>query len=889
MEPAVNRTIVAVDVEGFGDTRRNNPHRVTVRVAVYRALAAAFAAADVPWDQCHHEDRGDGVLILAPPEITRARFIESIPAAVADSLAEHNATHPTQERIRLRMVLHAGEIVHDDNGVVGNAVNHAFRLLDAEPLKRALADSPGVLAVIVSSWFFDEVVYHSSVVPAATLRPVRVVAKETAAVAWIALPDHPYPPDPDQLVRPALDLVTPSGLANSLTPRQLPAAARGFVGRTAELTALSTELDDGSATGGTVVISAVAGAGGIGKTSLAVYWAHQNQHRFPDGQLFVDLRGFSPTNRPTTTGEAVHGLLDALGVEPARVPADLVAQAALFRSLVAGRRMLIVLDNAASADQVIPLLPGTPSCTVLVTSRRTLTTLIHRYGARHLTLDVLDEQQAHTLLVARLGAARLSAEPEATAELIRLCGLYPMALTILASRAQAHPHIPLAEFATELRDSVFDLLDDADPAASLPAVLSWSLHSLTAEQRRTFCLLGIAPGADIGPGAAASLIGLCPQQAKKSLRDLEEASLLSRQANGRYAMHDLIRGFAATTADHELTEREREQALKRVLDYYTHTADVADRCLAPQRQRILLDRPAPGTFPDSLFDSATALAWFDAEYGNVLAAQRTAVERGWHATVWQLAWATGTVQGRRGHRYDDLAVWRAALAATDHLSDPVPGIRAHRFLGRACANLGCHDEATEHLYEALALSERHRNPTDQAHTHRMLAWAWEQQGDDKRALDHALRSLELYRELEQPEWEAGALDLVGWYAARLGEYGIARANCQAALSIHHRHHNADGEANALCSLGYIDHRTGDDHQAIRKYQRALALCDDVGDTYQYANVLDKIGLAHDALGHRGQARAAWRESLELYERQQCVEEAKRVLGRLAGLGHADDD
>lgn len=193
---AVHRTIVVVDVEGYGDLGRTNPHKVAVRDGLYEALQAAFAAAGVPWARCERADQGDAVFVLAPPEVPKAPFVETVPAALAAALREHNATHPEQERIRVRMVVHAGEITYDAHGQASNAVIHAFRLLGAGPLKAALADSPGTLALIASSWFFDEVVRHSTVVDPATFRPVRVVVKETSTVGWIALADHPYPSDP---------------------------------------------------------------------------------------------------------------------------------------------------------------------------------------------------------------------------------------------------------------------------------------------------------------------------------------------------------------------------------------------------------------------------------------------------------------------------------------------------------------------------------------------------------------------------------------------------------------------------------------------------------------------------------------------------------------------
>ncbi|MGC7103032.1 BTAD domain-containing putative transcriptional regulator [Amycolatopsis lurida] len=670
-------------------------------------------------------------------------------------------------------------------------------------------------------------------------------------------------------------------------PRQLPAAPAPFVGRRDELDRLDTALD-ASDRAATVVISALAGAGGIGKTWLALHWAHRNADRFPDGQLFVDLRGFSPDSQPLHPAAAVRGFLDALGVEPGRLPTDLDAQAALYRSLVVGRRMLIVLDNAATTDQLALLLPGTPTCTVLVTGRTKLASLIDRHGARHVQLDVLSREEARALLTERLGDGRVAAEPDVVDKLIELCGRYPLALSIMARHASIRPQVPLAEFAAELRDLGLDMLDNDDPAASLSAVLSWSLRGLTAELRQVFALLAIAPGPDIDLPAAASLTGLPEAQTRKALHALEDHSLLDRHTGGRYAMHDLVRTYAATTARDDLTEPVRRAALERVVDFYRHTAHAAARNLNPHRAPIRLDPPAPGTHPHPLPDLPVALAWLDTHHPHLLAAQHTATAHHRYHAVWHLAWTLTTFHGRRGHRHDALAVWRAAADAAAHLPDPTTRTLAHRLLGYAYAGLGRHEHAIGHLHQALALAEHHHDSAHQAHTHSTLAWAWARQGDDRQALEHARHALDLFRVLDQPVWEADALNTVGWYAARLGDYDTARDHCQAALTLHRQHHDPDGEAETLDSLGYIDHHTGHHQQAIDHYRQALALCRALGNTTEAANTLNHLGHPYTALGHLAQARAVWREALELYREQGRDPDAQRVQQQLDNLDKTTD-
>ena len=341
LPPAVHRTIVAVDVEGFGDRRRINSHQVAVREGLYGVLRQAFRAATIPWSGCYHEDRGDGVLILAPPEVAKSVFVESLPTQLVEGLREHNSTRPTEEQIRLRFAVHAGELHYDDHGVTGASINLTFRLLNADPLRSALAGSSGVLALVTSYSFFEEVVRHSPAAHPTAYRLVRVRNKETVAVGWVHLPDNPYPPRDPTLQDPLLGDPTTAVL------HQLPAETSHFVGRVEELDQLSTLRGTATTDGGTVMISAVLGTAGVGKTALALRWAHQVRGKFPDGQLYVNLRGYHP-DQPMSATDALARFLRALGVAGAEIPLELEERADAYRSLLDGRRMLVVLDNAAT-------------------------------------------------------------------------------------------------------------------------------------------------------------------------------------------------------------------------------------------------------------------------------------------------------------------------------------------------------------------------------------------------------------------------------------------------------------------------------------------------------------------------------------------------------------
>jgi nucleoside phosphorylase/tetratricopeptide (TPR) repeat protein len=697
-------------------------------------------------------------------------------------------------------------------------------------------------------------------------------SRHAAAFAFELLARHTTPPIPQA----------------ATIPQQLLAAPPHFIGRTQQVAELTAQLDTSILGGGTVLISALAGAGGIGKTWLALHWAHQVIDRFPDGQLFIDLHGFSPTNTPVDPADALERFLRALGVDPATLPTDLDSRAAKFRSLVAHRRMLILLDNAATTEQILPLLPGGRACTVLVTSRSTLNSLIDRHGAYHLNLKPLTPEEARALLTNRLGAKKIDDEPAAVDHLITYCRGFSLALALIASRASRDRHIPLGRFVAELREFGFDALDDDDPYSSLRAVLSWSYKTLTSDQQQVFGLLGIAPGLDISLPAAASLTGLSLAKARRALNSLHEASMLDRDHRARYSMHDLIRAYATSSAS-GLADNTRTEALRRVLDYYIHTAQAGDQILAPYRPLMLLGPPASDVSTWPLSDIASATAWFEADYSNLLAAQEIAVASHWHTRTWHVAWNLTTYQYRRGYFQDKLALWLAALNATPFLSDSTFQITAHRLLGDSYAELGRHSDAISHLHQALTLAEKRQNVTHQAHTHRTLARTWEQQGDDRNAFDHANKALHLYRTLGQPAWEAEALNLVGWYAARLGKYEIARVHCDEALVLHRHLHDPDGEAATLDSLGYIDHHTGHHRHALRHYQNALTLTRRHGNANQVADNLADMGHPYVALKQHEQAREVWQEAWRLYREQGRENDAVRVQSQLDALSKPDDE
>lgn len=695
----------------------------------------------------------------------------------------------------------------------------------------------------------------------------------------------------------------PAPQSRAPVPQQLRSAPGGFVGRADQLSALDRALitfdtslpESGRSAGGTAVISAIGGAGGIGKTWLALTWAHRNLHHFPDGQLSVDLRGFSPTGEPKATADALADFLAALGVDRSHQPQDLDDRAALYRTHTTGKRLLILLDNAASDEDVVPLLPGGNTCTVVVTSRYRLTRLVTRHGANPVRLDALADDEARTLLHTALGDTRIPGAEQAITELIRLCGGFPLALGLIAARIRTNPEL-VDDITAELRELGISALDDDDPESSLPAVLSWSLRHLTEQHRTAFALLGIAPGPDIGLQAAAGLVGLPAHLTRALLRELTNASLIDRSPGARWAMHDLIRAYAVHTAHRDLTDEQRQAALKRVTGHYLHTAYTAALFLNPRREPIQLEPLPADTAATPLSDRDAAMAWFENEHRCLLAVQHTAISYRWHRPTWQLAWTLNTFHHRRGHRYDRLAAWQAAAAAAEHLNDPATLALVYSYLGRAHANLGDTDRALQLMGTALALIDH--TPREAAYTHQLLCWVWGLRGDDERALSHATYSLGLYRELADAAGQSGetlgeasALNMIGSCEIRLGQYERAREHCLAAVAIHQHIADPDGEASSLDNLARLALATGSPADAITYYTQALNLRLAQNNSYAAADTCTSIGHAHVARSEHHQARLIWRQALELYRdqgREHLAAQIQRQLDQLDQLNKAAD-
>jgi tetratricopeptide (TPR) repeat protein len=666
---------------------------------------------------------------------------------------------------------------------------------------------------------------------------------------------------------PERSTAIPAPALSALVPAQLPPAIAGFVGRIRYLKELDQLLARTSDPFGHMAVAVLSGTAGVGKTALALHWAHQIRDRFPDGQLYVDLRGFDPSGVALTSSEAVRGFLDAFGVAPERVPAGLAAQVSMYRSVVAGRRVLVVLDNARDAAQVRALLPGTAGCLVVVTSRDQLTGLVAAEGAWPLTLDLLGPAEAYDLLAGRLGDERVAAEPTAAQQIVDRCARLPLALTLVAARAAIHPGFSLTDLAAELdtTSNPFEALATGDPVTDPERVLSWSYDLLGAPAARLFRLLGLHPGPDIGAAAVASLAGHPPAQTRRLLAELTQAHLLTEHTPARFSFHDVLRGYARRCAHESETKAERRGALHRLLDHYLSSACAAVRLLYPHQPAIAVPAGQSDVWPERFDGERQAHAWFGAEYPTLLALVRAAADAQFDSHVWPFSAALANYLGQRGNWAQLMATQVAALDAARRLSDRSGQAHAHRGLALAHARLLEADAASEHGQRALDLFTELGDREGQARTHLNLAWVAELGDDHRTGLWHTQQALELYTALDNPTARAHALNGVGWHHAQLGNYQLAIDSCTAALRLHDAAGDQSGSAATLDSLGYASHKLGEHRRAIEYCRRAAELYRATGSRYSEADVLRHLGDAHEAIGEIGSARAAWQRAVELLD------------------------
>ena len=670
-----------------------------------------------------------------------------------------------------------------------------------------------------------------------------------------------------------------------VVPRQLPTATRHFTGRAAALKALTALAAEAAEARYGTVISVIDGTAGIGKTTLALHFAHKVAGQFPDGQLYVNLRGFDPAGPQMTSVEAIRLFLDGLAVSAARIPAGLDAQAALYRSLLVGKRMLVLLDNARDVDQVRPLLPASPGCLVIITSRSQLTGLVAAEGASPLTLEVLTDAEAQELLRRALGPDRVADDPDAAGALIQLCARLPLALSIAAARTYSQPWLSLAALADDLRDARgrLDALDAGHATANVRAVLSWSYEQLDPAAARLFRLLGLHAGPDISAAAAASLAGLPLDEGRRRLGELTRAHLLAEHVPGRFWCHDLLRAYAAELTQSADSEAERRAAAGRMLDHYLHTAHSAALQARSINSPLMLAALAPGAEAERISDAVQAMAWFEAEHRVLMAATGRALEAGFYTHAWQLVWTLSDFLDMRGRWHDWAAAEQIALAATQRLGDREAQASVHQRFGYASGRIGRYEDAHAHLGLALSIHTERGDHAGQAYVHNSLAITLSYQGRHGEALGHARQSLESYTAAGDRAGQAQALNSVGWLSAVVGDHQQAVSYCERSLDLFRDLGSTEGEASALDSLGYAHQQAGHHAEATACYQQALELHRKAGSRWGVGDTLGHLGDACHAAGKPEEARTFWEEALAILADLHAPE-ADQIRAKLGDLG-----
>ncbi|ONI88673.1 hypothetical protein ALI144C_06520 [Actinosynnema sp. ALI-1.44] len=691
--------------------------------------------------------------------------------------------------------------------------------------------------------------------------------------------------------------------AEPTVPRQLPTVPASFSGRVAELAAL-----DGLLASSGSPIYAVVGAGGMGKTWLALRWAHDNADRFPDGQLYVHLRGFDPHAAPVPPATAVRGFLDALGVPPAAIPADFDPQAALYRSLTAHRRMLIVLDDARDTAQVTPLLPGGGSCAVLITSRSQLPSLVSGHGARSLPLRLLTEDDARDLLRSRLGTRQVDAEPGAVLEIVRACAGLPLALGIVVARAATQLDLPLTALAAELRDSEarLDALDSGELPANLRVVFSTSYTALDPATARAFRLLGLAPGPDIDIPAAANLLEAPIAATQALLRRLTTTHLLQAHRPGWYRLHDLVRLYAG-----ELTRATDDRAaLTRLFDYYVYAASVVMDCFTPQER---YRRPAVGApVPHApTLNDRPARDWLDAQRPMLLAVAAYAATHGWPDHTRRLSSILFRYLDVDAHYHDALALHTSAVTVT--APDPLAHGHALYLRGHTLARLGRDAEAHDHHERALRSARTHHDHVLEIHAATGVAYALDRQGDQDGAIQHFEYALALARRSGHNYSTAVVLNNFGECHRDRGRHAAAVDCLRQSLAIAHDLHDAGLIAHVLYGLGQVygsleQHDTAVDHlhralklthsghnrtlatqihtelgrsalathapsRALSHFRDALTIAREIGAQLQQAHAHHGLAQAHQHVDQPIQARQHLEQALTLYTELNAPEAA----------------
>jgi DNA-binding SARP family transcriptional activator/tetratricopeptide (TPR) repeat protein len=822
---------------------RSDPAAERAALATATGLWRGEPLADVPSDYLHREyghqlteQRLRALERRIDLSLHEGRHVEAV-----DELVRLTAQHPLREKLWIQLIT-----ALDRGGRRADALN-TYHLM-----RRQLADELGIE-------------------PGAELRELHAKVLGTDART--------------EADRPAFAAV----------PRQIPCEVVGFAGRTAEIGRMDALLDAHEAAGNRSTILVLTGMAGVGKTALAGHWCRQVADRFPDGQLWVDLRGYH-RRAAVTPEQALAYVLRAVGVE-ADMPAELDSRVGLYRSVMDGRRMLVVLDNASSVDQVRPLLPGGPGSLVLVTSRNDLSGLVAVEGAQTVRLEPFTAPEARHMLAPRLGGQRIDAEADAVDRIVAKCGGLPLALAIVAARAVARPGFALAALDQQLADAGdrLDQLAIPDGGIDVRAVFSWSYRTLSPEAARLFSHLGLHAGPDVTAAAAAALAGTSTRQARLLLGELARANLVAEHKLGRYTVHDLLRAYAVELAAERHDERERTAVTTRILGFYLATVWRTLALLCPGDQRRL-SRAEQRWRTDglALADEAAALEWLDAERDNLMAAVQQAVSTpGVPAAIAvQLAHALFGFFSIRAHWDDWAHVNQVALDTARRLGDRAGEAHAATDLAFVWWLRGRFGEANALYEQGLAitreLGDRHGEAAALAglgDVHRVL-------GSGAEAIARYEESLAICRELNDLHGQTMSLGSLGLLYHRRGRSGEALACLRDSLAIREKLGDRRGQATSLSNLGAFYRAEGRYDEALSCYEQSLAVRREQGDRHGQGTSLGGLGAIYQQTRHPVQALAYQQESVAIFREladAQCLAESLRALGStLDVLGRAGE-
>ncbi len=656
---------------------------------------------------------------------------------------------------------------------------------------------------------------------------------------------------------PQLNLRVPANV-----PRQLPASSTEFVGRTEHFATLDTLVRQHESLK-SVVISGMAG---IGKTSLAVGWGRINADHFPDGQLHVNLHTFGPA-APMPAGEALAHFLRALGVSGSDMPASTDGRAGMFQTLIHDRRMLILLDDAASADQVRPLLPATPGCLTIITSRQTLAGLTATHGTCRLPLDLLTAEESVELLSRIIGPSRVRADEMAVQRIASLCGRLPLALGIAAAAVADQPQLSLASYARELASqSTLDTLQiPGDERHTVRAALSSSCDRLDAAARHLLRMLGAGYSTTFSTETAASATATSVEDVRRNLAELQRMHLIAAAEPGRYSMHDLIYQYAAELASQTGTPQAHMDAAARAVDHFSQSSYAASLLIEAHTIRLLPSAILDGVITARFADTAEATDWMNAEHPNLPAVVAFANKHGWLHQVTQIVVSWNTFLARQGYLTESLSLFEVALSAAEQLDD----LPAHAAAARGLANthilLGQLGQALPYAENALATYKRLGDPTNQGHTHLDLSVIHGGTGDSQVALTQAQAAQQNFRLTGNRRGQANASNNAGWYLAELGQYDAGLAACEEAYRINDETGDLQSRAYTLDSIAYIHGLKNDWHKAISAYQAAIQTFERINDRINVAVTHEALGDAYEATGASEAARSTWKEALTILE------------------------